>query len=191
MTSPSVTVTVTDQSIYAEPNPQTIPLFVIATRANKVSSDGTATAPGTTESNVLRLLTSQRELLLNYGNPVFVESAGEPVHGDETNEYALLAAHSFLGRASRAFILRANVDLGDLVPSEQEPVQPPPDGTYWINSDSVVGGIFVRSAGVFTAITDTNDFIVFIETPTVADGACWDKHSLGRILRHKGSAADA
>lgn len=174
MTSASVTVTLNDDSIYAEPNPQTIPLFVIATRANKVSSDGTATAPGTTESGVLRLLTSQRELLLNYGNPVFVESAGEPVHGDETNEYALLAAHSFLGRGSRAFIIRADVDLGDVVPSEQEPVQPPPDGTYWIDSDAVIGGIFVRAAGVFTAITDTNDFLVFTETPTGADGVDGD-----------------
>ena len=174
MTSPSVNVSLTDESIYAEPNPQTIPLYVIATRANKISSDGQVTAPGTTESNVLRLITSQRDLLLNYGNPVFVTSAGEPVHGDETNEYALLGGHSFLGRGSRAFILRANIDLGQLVPSEQEPVEPPPDGTYWIDSDDVVGGIFVRSAGVFTPITDTNDFTVFQTAPTGADGSDGD-----------------
>ena len=174
MTSPSVTVTVIDQSIYAEPNPRTIPLFVIASRSNKISSDGAATAPGTTESGVLRLITSQRELLLNYGNPVFVTSAGEPVPGDETNEYALLAAHSFLGRASRAFILRADVDLGQLVPTDQEPTLPPPDGTYWIDADAVVGGVFVRSAGVFTPITDTNDFLVFTTPPTAADGVDGD-----------------
>lgn len=174
MTSPSVTVTVIDQSIYAEPNPQTIPLIVLATRANKVSSDGAATAPGTAESNVLRLITSQRDLLLNYGNPVFIESAGEPVHGDETNEYALLAAHTFLGRGSRAFILRADLDMGQLVPTDQEPVLPPPDGTYWIDSDAVVGGVFVRSAGVFTPITDTNDFTVFTTAPTNADGSDGD-----------------
>lgn len=174
MTSASVTVTVDDQSIYSEPNPQTIPLYVIATRANKISSDGQATAPGTTESDTLRLITSQRDLLLNYGNPVFVTSAGEPVHGDETNEYALLSAHSFLGRGSRAFILRAPIDLGALVPTEQEPVEPPPDGTYWIDSDAVVGGIFVRAAGVFTPITDTNAFTVFQAAPTGADGADGD-----------------
>lgn len=174
MTSPAVNVTLTDASIYSEPNPQTIPLYVIATRANKISSDGQATAPGTTESDVLRLITSQRELLLNYGNPVFVTSAGEPVHGDETNEYALLGAHSFLGRGSRAFILRAPIDLGALVPSDQEPVEPPPDGTYWIDSDAVVGGIFVRSGGVFSPITDTNSFTVFQSAPTAADGVDGD-----------------
>ena len=174
MTSPSVTVTVQDQSIYAEPNPRTIPLFVIPTRANKVSSDGAATAPGTTESNVLRLVTSQRELLLNYGNPVFVTSAGEPVQGDETNEYALLAAHSFLGQGSRAFILRPDLDMGQLVPTDVEPVLPPPDSTYWIDSDAVVGGIFVRSAGTFSPITDTNAFTVFTTPPTGADGSDGD-----------------
>lgn len=174
MTSPSVTVTVQDQSIYSEPNPQTIPLFVVATRSNKVSSDGAATAPGTTESGVLRLITSQRELLQNYGNPVFVESAGEPVQGDETNEYSLLAAHSFLGRGSRAFILRAALPLEQLVPTDVEPVLPPPDGTYWIDSDEVVGGIFVRSGGSFDPITDTNDFLIFTTTPTGADGSDGD-----------------
>ena len=174
MPSPSVTVTVSDQSIYSEPNPQTIPLVVFATRANKVASDGASTAPGTTESNVLRLITSQRDLLLNYGNPVFVESAGEPVQGDETNEYGLLAAHTFLGRGSRAFIIRADVDLGELVPTEQEPVNTPPDGTYWIDSDEVVGGIFVRSGGVFNPIIDTDDFTVFTTPPTGADGSDGD-----------------
>jgi hypothetical protein len=174
MTSASVSVTVNDQSIYAAPNPRTIPLIVVATRANKISSDGAATAPGTIESGQVRLITSQRDLLLNYGNPVFVLSDGEPVHGDETNEYALLAAHTFLGRGSRAYILRADIDLGELIPNDQEPVEPAPDGTYWVDADSVVGGIFVRSAGVFTPITSTNDFTVFTTPPTTADGVDGD-----------------
>jgi hypothetical protein len=174
MPSASVQVSVDDQSIYSEPNPQTIPLFVVATRANKVSSDGASTAPGTAEAGTLRLITSQRDLLLNYGNPVFVESAGEPVHGDETNEYALLAAHSFLGRGSRMFVLRADVDMGELVPTNQEPVLPPPDGTYWIDSDAVVGGIFVRVGGVFVPVTDSNAFILFTTAPTGADGVDGD-----------------
>lgn len=171
MVSPSVTVTVNDQSIYAAPNPRTIPLFVIPTRASKPTSDGSATAPGTLESNRLRLVTSQRELLQNYGNPVFVTSAGEPIHGDETNEYALLAAHSFLGQASRAFILRPDIDLGQLVPTDNEPVLPAPDGTYWIDRDAVSGGIFKRVAGVFEPITNTNTFTVFTESPIGVTGA--------------------
>lgn len=174
MTSASVTVFVQDQSIYAEPNPQTIPVFVVATRSDKVSSDGSGAAPGTVESGKLRVVASQRELLLNYGNPVFVTSAGDPVHGDETNEYSLLAAHSFLGRGSRAFVVRADVDLGQLVPTDIEPTLSPPDGTYWIDSDAVVGGIFKRSGGVFSPITDTNDFFVFTTAPTGSDGVDGD-----------------
>jgi hypothetical protein len=166
MTSPGVFVSVEDQSIYSEPNPTTIPLVIVATRANKPTPDGSATAQGTTESNKLRTVTSQRELLVNYGNPVFVKSDGEPVHGDETNEYQLLAAHSFLGRGSRAFIVRADVDTGQLVPTDIEPTLPPPDNTFWIPQIDVVGGVFLRVSGSFVPITDTNDFTVFTSDPT-------------------------
>ncbi len=152
MPSASVTVSVQDQSIYNEPNPQTVPLFVISTRANKLASDGSGTAQGTTESNKLRVVGSQRELTLNYGNPTFVTSQGDPVDGDETNEYGLFAAWAFMGQGSQAYIIRADIDLGQLVPTDVEPTFPPPDGTYWIDQDAVVGGIFQRSAGIWTAV---------------------------------------
>lgn len=166
LTSPGVEVFVNDQSIYAEPNPRTVPLFVFATRANKTTPDGSGTAPGTIEANKLRVVTSQRELIQNYGNPVFVTSDGEPVPGEETNEYGLLAAHTFLGRGSRAFVMRADVPLGDLVPTTQEPVLPPPNNTYWINRDSVVGGIFQYDGTTWSSVP----FSVYTTSPTNADG---------------------
>lgn len=166
LTSPGVSVFVNDQSIYAEPNPTTVPLFVVATRANKATPDASGTAPGTTESNKLRTVSSQRELIQNYGNPVFVTSNGEPVQGEETNEYGLLAAHTFLGRGSRAFILRADIDLAGLVPTVQEPVLPPPDQTYWVDIDNVVGGIFRFDGTTWNAVP----FSVFRQPPTNADG---------------------
>src|SRR3546814_9586171 len=79
-----------------------------------------------------------------------------PVPGDETNEYALLAAWSFLGVANRAFVLRAAVDLGQLVPTTVEPVLPPPDGTYWIDQDAVVGGVFRWSGTAWVRLEDVN-----------------------------------
>ena len=178
MVSPNVSVTVTNQSIYAEPNPTTVPLLTVVTRANKATPDGSATAPGTIESNILRAISSQRELILNYGNPVFVTSAGDPVPGEETNEYALLAAHSFLGAASRAFILRADVDVGQLVATDVEPSLPPPDGTYWIDSDAVIGGIFVFDGVSFVRIQDAvsidgNEFFVFTSTPSGGISGDW------------------
>lgn len=185
LTSPGVSVTVSDQSIYAEPNPTTIPLFIIATRANKTTPDGAGTAPGTTESGKLRVVTSQRELLQNYGNPVFVTSAGEPVHGEETNEYGLLAAHSFLGRGSRAYIIRAAIDLAGLVPTRQEPVLPPPDGTYWVRRDHVRGGIFKYNGTQWTAVP----FRIFTKTPTATDGNdgdwAFDYSNLDGVIRFK------
>ncbi len=194
MPSPNVSVSVNDQSIYSEPNPTTVPLFVVATRANKITPDGTGTAAGTTESNKLRVVTSQRELLVNYGNPVFVTSDGDPVHGDETNEYSLLAAHAFLGQASRAYIMRADLDIGQLIPSDVEPVLPPPDGTYWIDSDAVVGGIFIFDGGLWKSLAALGrSFTVYTTPPTGADGNEDDwgfdySNSDGALIFKKGGA---
>jgi hypothetical protein len=152
LTSPGAIAYVNDQSIYAAPNPTTIPLFVLATRTNKTTPDGSGTASGTTEASKLRVVTSQRELLQNYGNPVFVTSAGVAVQGDETGEYGLMAAHSFLGRGSRAYILRADIDLGDMVATKNEPVSPPPDSTYWVKTTTAVGGIFSFDGTSWTAV---------------------------------------
>lgn len=170
LTSPGVSVFVNDQSIYSEPNPTTIPLCVIATRANKLTPGGSGTALGTTESNRLRVVSSQRELLQNYGNPVFVTSAGDPVYDEETNEFGLLAAWSFLGRGSRAYVIRADIDLGQLVTTDVEPVLPPPDNTYWMQQDQVVGGIFQWDGTTWNAVP----FSVVTETPTSSDGSDGD-----------------
>lgn len=170
MVSPNVNVTVNNQTIYSETAPTTIPLFVIATRENKVSSSGTGTAPGTAEADKLRVVTSQREVIQYYGNPVFVTSAGDPVHGDETNEYGLLALHSFMGAASRAMVIRADIDLGGLVPNSVEPVSPPPDNTYWVDKDAVSGGIFRYDGTNWNAV----NFSVYTTSPTASDGADGD-----------------
>lgn len=186
--SAGVRVFVNDLSIYASPNPTTIPLLVLATRSNKVSQDGTGTALGTAEHSKLRLVTSQRELLQNYGNPIFVTSAGDPVYGDETSEYGLLAAWSFLGRGNRAFVIRADVDLGQLLPSSSEPVLPPPDGTYWIDSDAVVGGIFKYTGTSWASQT----FHLFTSAPSSSVGATGDwgfdySNLDGKIVYKEGS----
>ena len=58
------------------------------------------------------------------------------------NEYGLQAAYSFLGIANRAFVLRANVDLTELVGSASAPTARPTDGTYWFDLASTSFGIF-------------------------------------------------
>ena len=90
----------------------------------------------------MKLITSQRELLQQFGNPVFNSSGGTPSHGNELNEYGLLAAHSFLGLASRAYVLRADVDLNELKPLSSAPSIAPADGTVWLDSSATKWGIF-------------------------------------------------
>jgi hypothetical protein len=170
LTSAGAIAFVNDQSIYAEPNPTTIPLIIMATRSNKATPDGTGTAAGTLEAGKLRVVSSQRELLQNYGNPVFVTSAGVAVQGDETNEYGLMAAHSFLGRGSRAYVIRADIDLGDLVPTTQEPVSPPPDSTYWMNTTTAVGGVFKYDGANWNNVP----FSVYTTTPATGTGTDGD-----------------
>ena len=114
LVSPGVSVTITDESFFIPAASPTVPLFFIATGDEKKQPDGQTDAAGTFESGVVRTVTSQRQVLELYGNPVFLEdSAGNQHHGDARNEYGLYAAWQFMGQGTRAYIVRANVNLND------------------------------------------------------------------------------
>lgn len=168
--SPGVKVTVTTQAAAPIPTPTTIPLIFIATRANKIAPDGSGIALGTVESDILRIFTSQSDLLQAYGNPVFVTSDGEPVQGDETNEYGLITAYTVCGITSIVYIVRADIDLGQLVPTTVEPSFPPSDGTYWINTTEIVGGILTFDGFSWATVP----FLVFTTAPGTGDGTDGD-----------------
>ena len=97
LVSPGVDITVSDESFYSPGGPGTVPLIIIATHQDKLNPDGSGIAGFTksAEANEVKLITSQRELLQQFGNPVFNSSGGTPSHGNELNEYGLLAAHCF------------------------------------------------------------------------------------------------
>jgi hypothetical protein len=183
--SAGVKVTVASQAVAPIPTPTTVPLIFIATRANKQTPAGTSIAEGTKESNVFRIVTSQSELLDTYGNVVFVTSDGVPVHGDETNEYGLITAYTVCGITSIVCVVRADIDLGQLVPSTVEPVLPPADFTYWINTANVVGGIFAYNGTTWAAVP----FHVYLTTPGGSDGAngdwAFDYSTLNGTVRFK------
>jgi len=144
LTSPGVEVQVIDESFYTPAEPGTVPLIVVATAKNKLNGAGTAVAAGTLASNAGKVfrISSQRELIETFGVPFFEKTAtGNPVHGGERNEYALLAAYSLLGVTNSAFICRANVDLNELAGQTAEPGAEPRDGTWWINSAASAWGI--------------------------------------------------
>jgi len=145
LTSPGVEVSVIDESFYTPAAASTVPLIIVATAANKPNGAGTGTAEGTLSSNagVPYLITSQRELTETFGNPKFyTDSSNNPLHGNELNEYGLQSAYSFLGVANRAYVVRANADLGQLTGSSSAPSGAPADGTYWFDTNDSLFGIF-------------------------------------------------
>ena len=161
LTSPGVEVTIINESFYVPSDAGTTPLIIVATAKDKTNGAGTAIASGTksANANTVFLISSQRELTETFGDPKFyTDASNNSLHGYELNEYGLQAAYSFLGIANRAFVLRANVDLGQLVSSATAPEAAPTNGTYWLDVNSTVPGIFEWSATdqSFTTITPIN-----------------------------------
>lgn len=114
LVSPGVSVSVTNESFFFPASAPTLPLFFVATRAGKLQPNGVTPAPGTLESGVVRTVTSVAQSLELYGVPYFhKDTAGNEFHGDARNEYGLLALNNFLGAGSRAYVVRADVDLKD------------------------------------------------------------------------------
>ena len=166
LNSPGVQVSIIDQSQYLPAASNSIPLLILATATDKVNPTSTSTiAPGTLASNANKLyqLTSQRDLVTLFGNPFFYKTTdGTPIHGYELNEYGLLAAYSLLGVTNQCFVLRADIDLAEMIGTLTRPEGPPPDGTYWLDTTNSMWGIYEFNA-------DTSKFDVV--TPLVLGSA--------------------
>jgi len=144
LTSPGVQVSVIDESFYTPAEPGTVPMVFVATASNKTNAAGTGTAQGTLAANAGKpyLLTSQRDLADTFGDPLFqIDANNNPIHGGELNEYGLQAAYSLLGVSNRAWVVRADIDLGELEPTATAPSADPLAGTYWFDTTSSRYGI--------------------------------------------------
>jgi hypothetical protein len=142
--SPGVNVSVIDESFYTPSAPGTVPTLFVATAANKPNASGSGTAQGTLESNVGKVwvMTSQRDLTDTFGTPVFyTDSSGNSIHGGEQNEYGLQTAYSILGASSRAYVIRADVDLAGISANTSIPTGKPVAGTYWVDTAHSLFGI--------------------------------------------------
>lgn len=122
LVSAGVSVPINDESFYIPATAPTVPLFFLTTAANKQKIGSTALAVGTTEHSVVRTVTGLSHSFDLYGLPVFrtsPEDASKGVgerrqfHGDCRNEYGLLALNHALGVLSRAYVVRADIDLAD------------------------------------------------------------------------------
>ena len=158
LVSPGVSVTVVDESAYASAGLGTTPLIMIATAANKYQPGSTtAYAPGTTAANAnqLYLISSQRDLLQTFGTPKFYTTAGTPDYGNQLNELGLFTAYQYLGVANTAYVLRADIDLSQMVPSTTEPVGPPAVNQYWMDTTNTTWGIFTSNGNPNSALSWT------------------------------------
>lgn len=111
LVSPGVAVTVIDESFYIPGASSTVPIFFIATEADKPTPDGLGIAAGTQEYGVIRTVTSASQLAQLYGIPTFHETGGLQRHGHFRNEMGLHAINNFLSAGSFCYVVRANIDL--------------------------------------------------------------------------------
>lgn len=152
LVSPGVSVTVSNESLYVAATANTVPLFFIATRADKKKADGITPAPGALETGVVRTITSLSQLIDTYGIPYFrQDNLGNELHGDSRNEYGLFSLGKFLAQGNKAYVVRANVDLADT-----------PVTTYTAGAPSFVGA----GNGTMTAVS-VNQATAVAETWTI------------------------
>lgn len=150
LVSPGVSISVIDQTINVGAGPGTIPLIFIATQQDKVDPTNQSTiAPGTTKANAGKVwsITSQRDLISTFGDPVFYSISGTALNGYPLNEYGLLASYSYLGISNLVRIVRADIDTSQLGPTPIAPSSPAAIGTYWLDESALPNG---SSYGLFT-----------------------------------------
>lgn len=145
LNSPGVSVTVVNDSYYTPAPATTTPLIIVASAENKSNSAGTGIAPGSIKANagVPYLISSQRNLVDTFGEPTFqVDATNNPVHASELNEYGLQAAYSYMGAASSAWVIRADIDLNALKSTTEAPAGTPANNTLWMDINDTQYGIF-------------------------------------------------
>lgn len=141
--SPGTDITIIDESQYVAGNVGSVPFVLLATAANKTYNGSLATYTTQQYAGQLLSVTSQRDLVTNFGTPTFYTSSiGTPLNGDETNEYGLMAAYSALGVTNQMYVMRANIDLAELQGTSVRPVGNPANGAYWLDTSKSTYGVF-------------------------------------------------
>jgi hypothetical protein len=143
LVSPGISITVIDESQYLPTAVGTVPFVLFASAENKVVNN--AIAPGTKKANAGKVygISSQREVVATFGAPTFrLSASGTPLHGNELNEYGLLAAYSALGVGNRVWAIRADINLDELVGTTVRPIGEVPDGTNWLDTAETEWGVY-------------------------------------------------
>lgn len=156
LVSPGLSITVTDESQYISNAVGTVPLVLLATAENKTINGSIATGTTAANAGVLQVFGSQRDLSTAMGYPVFQQSsAGTPLHGNELNEYGLMAAYSALGVGNQLYAIRADIDLNELQGTSVRPTQAVPSGTVWFDVADTTWGIYEWSQASQSFVAQT------------------------------------
>jgi Phage tail sheath C-terminal domain len=195
LVSPGVSVTVIDESNYAPTGPGTVPFILLATQSNKANpAGGMANYTTSTYASTLQLVSSQKELLSNYGLPIFpTDASGNRLFGSEIAEYGLMAAHSVLGITNQCYVLRADVDLAQLIGSSSRPYSNPEGGHQWLNTTVTKWGIFSFAQDYSSAgsnPTFTNQIPLVITDSTLLDGNGVPNSTVGTVGQFAVNALD-
>lgn len=180
LVSPGLEITVTDESQYLPTAVGTVPFVLLASSENKTING--VTAPGTLKANAGKIygISSQRELATTFGYPRFRQSStGTPLHGNELNEYGLMAAYSALGLGNRVWVMRADVDLEQLVGTSIRPTGKVGNGTVWFDTQTTDFGLFEfdRANNNFSKISP----LVINNASDCITGTTQPKTSVGNI----------
>ncbi len=183
LVSPGLEITVSDESVYVPGAVGTVPLVILATSQDKTNPSGSsATDTSAARAGKLLTFTSQRELINAMGYPTFYQSAaGTPLHGDERNEYGLLAAHSALGQVNRLYAIRADIDLAALEPTSVRPTGTVSNNTYWLDLSETDWGINEWDAVTGTFNLKSPIVITSADDVTLTGGINVPKTSIGQI----------
>ena len=190
LVSPGVNVSVVDESAYGAPGAGTVPLLLVATQQDKsdpTGSEADGIAKNTKSANAGQVIkvTSQRELTQFFGNPTFTKSGTSIVQGSETSEYGLMAAYSYLGQGSQAFVVRADLPLQQLEATTTTPTASYATNTgLWLDTDESKYGIHEWNATtgkwvykvptVEINVDDGTDVVGGAHTPATAASAATD-----------------
>lgn len=183
LVSPGLQITVTDESQYVPGAVGTVPLVILATAQDKLNPAGTAAAD-TTASRAGKLLayTSQRELITAMGYPSFQQSAaGTPLHGDERNEYGLMAAYSALGQVNKIYAIRADINLDEIEGTAVRPTGEVANNTYWMDLTESTWGINEWDAATSTFTLKTPLLVTSTADQTLTSGVYVPKSNIGQI----------
>ena len=166
LVSPGLQITVTDESQYVSASVGTVPLVFLATAQDKTINGSLATGTSAANAGLLQVFGSQRELVSALGYPSFKQTAaGTPIHGDERNEYGLMAAYSALGLGNRVYAVRADIDLAQMAGTAVRPSGEVADGTYWLDLADTSWGIYEWNAST-QAFTEKTPILITSSSDT-------------------------